>query len=50
MIQLDIIEDHTYITAMGLLRVGMDTLLQLDAPSGSMRDRINRMLKIWTKM
>ncbi len=42
----DIIEDHTYITAMGLLRVGMDTLLQLDAPSGSMRDRINRMLKI----
>lgn len=42
----DTIEDHTFITAMGLLRVGMDTLLQLDAPSGSVRDRINRMLKI----
>jgi len=40
------IEDHTVITAMGLLRVGMDTLLQLDAPSGSVRDRINRMLRI----
>ena len=40
------VNDHTYITGLGLLRVGMDTLLQLDAPSGSVRDRINRMLRI----
>ena len=40
------INDHTYITGLGLLRVGMDTLLQLDAPSGSVRDRINKMLRI----
>lgn len=41
-----IIDDHTYITAMGLLRVGMDTLLQYEAPTNSMRERLNRMLKI----
>ena len=39
------IKDHTYITSMGLLRVGMDTLYQLDAPSGSIRERINRILR-----
>lgn len=41
-----VIDDHTYITAMGLLRVAMDTLLQYDAPGNSMRDRLNRMLKL----
>lgn len=41
-----VIDDHTYITAMGLLRVAMDTLLQYDAPSDSIRDRLNRMLKV----
>lgn len=41
-----VIDDHTYITAMGLLRVAMDTLLQYDAPSDSVRDRLNRMLKV----
>jgi cell division protein FtsA len=41
-----VIEDHTFITAMGLLRVAMDTLLQYDAPTDSVRDRLNRMLKI----
>jgi len=41
-----IIEDHTYITAMGLLRVGMDSLVQYESSSKSVRDRLNRMLKI----
>ena len=41
-----IIEDHTYITAMGLLRVGMDSLIQYESTSKSVRDRLNRMLKI----
>jgi cell division protein FtsA len=41
------ITDHTFITAMGLLRVAMDTLLQYDDDnSGSIKDRFNRMLKI----
>lgn len=41
-----VIDDHTYITAMGLLRVAMDTLLQYDAPGDSIRDRLNRILKV----
>ena len=41
-----IIEDHTYITAMGLLRVGMDSLIQYESTSKSVRDRLYRMLKI----
>lgn len=41
-----IVDDHTFITAMGLLRVAMDTLLQYDAPADSIRDRLNRMLKV----
>lgn len=41
-----VIDDHTFITAMGLLRVGIDTLLQYDAPDTSIRDRLNKMLKI----
>jgi len=41
-----IIDDHTFITAMGLLRVGMDTLLQYDKPADGPMDRINRILKI----
>lgn len=41
------VSDHTFITAMGLLRVGLDTLTQeLDAPSGSIRERIDRILKV----
>jgi cell division protein FtsA len=42
----NIIDDHTYITAMGLLRVGMDTLLQYEAPTNSIKDRLNRILKV----
>ena len=39
--------DHTYITAMGLLRVGLDTLQQGDmANAGSIREKIDRMLRV----
>ena len=39
--------DHTFITAMGLLRVGADTLLQeSNHPAGSIRERIDRMLRV----
>lgn len=41
-----VVDDHTFITAMGLLRVAMDTLLQYDAPSDSVRDRLNKILKV----
>jgi cell division protein FtsA len=42
------VTDHTFITAMGLLRVGLDTLGQNDSsrPSSSVRERIDRMLKV----
>ncbi|HUD07236.1 MAG TPA: cell division FtsA domain-containing protein [Candidatus Saccharimonadales bacterium] len=41
------VTDHTLITAMGLLRVGMDTLYQQDttAQAGSIRQKLDRMLK-----
>jgi cell division protein FtsA len=41
------ITDHTYITAMGLLRVGMDTLSSAVAESSesSLRGKLNRMLR-----
>lgn len=38
--------DHTFITAMGLLRVAADTLGVFDNPGVSVRDRLNRMLRI----
>ena len=37
--------DHTYITAMGLLRVGYDTIIGND-DSGSLKEKLNRMLRI----
>lgn len=41
------VNDHTFITAMGLLRVGMDTLNSGSAQmENSVRDRINRMLRV----
>jgi cell division protein FtsA len=42
------VNDHTFITAMGLLRVGLDTLHQQDAlsPTSSIRERIDRILKV----
>jgi len=45
----DRLDDHTFITAMGLLRVGLDTISQSeikDSDSASIRDRINRVLRI----
>lgn len=41
--------DHTYVTAMGLLRVGMDTLSTGgpgQATTGSVKDKFTRMLKV----
>lgn len=39
------VKDHTFITAMGLLRVGYDTIVgSIDA--GSIKDKVNRLLKI----
>lgn len=42
------VSDHTYITAMGLLRVGLDTLTQQDGleSSGGIRSRFDRMLRV----
>jgi cell division protein FtsA len=39
------VNDHTFITAMGLLRVGMDTLNYGGADADSMRAKLDRMLK-----
>lgn len=38
------ITDHTYITAMGLLRVGLDTMQFTNSESGSIREKLDRML------
>lgn len=40
------VNDHTYVTAMGLLRVGHDTLDGEVDDQQSLRDKFNRMLKI----
>lgn len=42
------VADHTFITAMGLLRVGLDTLQQSDdlGASGSIRERIDKILRV----
>jgi len=42
------ITDHTYITAMGLLRVGMDTLNSAvaEGTDGTMKGKLNRLLRI----
>lgn len=42
------LKDHTFITAMGLLRVGADTLVSSGAAgsSGGIKDRLNRLLKV----
>jgi cell division protein FtsA len=41
----NLVTDHTFITAMGLLRVGMDTM-QFSDGSGSIRDKIDKMLSV----
>lgn len=40
----DDVNDHTFITAMGLLRVGMDTQQFAAGQSGSIRDKLDKML------
>ncbi len=41
------VNDHTFITAMGLLRVGLDTIMQQnDRPVNSVREKIDRMLRV----
>jgi cell division protein FtsA len=41
------VNDHTYITAMGLLRVGLDTIqVEASDKSGSIKQRLDRMLQI----
>ena len=39
------VTDHTFITAMGLLRVGMDTMHYGGSGSSSIREKLDRMLK-----
>jgi cell division protein FtsA len=38
--------DHTFITAMGLLRVGLDTLSFSTTPNDSIREKIDKMLRV----
>jgi cell division protein FtsA len=40
------VTDHTFITAMGLLRVGLDTLQFSTSPEGSIREKIDKMLRV----
>ncbi|HZM63667.1 MAG TPA: cell division FtsA domain-containing protein [Candidatus Saccharimonadales bacterium] len=40
------ITDHTFITAMGLLRVGLDTMQFSAATGNSVKDKIDRMLRL----
>jgi cell division protein FtsA len=40
------VADHTFITAMGLLRVGVDTLQFSGSSSKSIREKIDRMLQV----
>lgn len=41
----ELASDHTYITAMGLLRVGYDTMTGI-SEADSIKDKLNRMLRI----
>jgi cell division protein FtsA len=40
------VNDHTFITAMGLLRVGLDTLQLSASSSGTIREKLDRMLSV----
>lgn len=42
----DEVTDHTFATAMGLLRVGLDTLQQDSKPAHSVKEKIDKMLRI----
>jgi cell division protein FtsA len=39
------VNDHTYATAMGLLRVAYDTIIGSDE-SDSIKDKVNKLLRI----
>lgn len=41
----DVASDHTFITAMGLLRVGYDTIVSVE-DTGSVKSKLNKILKI----
>ena len=41
-----LVEDHTFITALGLLRVGSDTLQFTGSGSGGIKEKIDRMLSV----
>lgn len=41
-----LVEDHTYITALGLLRVGMDTLQFTGTGNGGIKEKIDKMLSV----
>ncbi len=43
--QTDMVTDHTFITAMGLLRVGYDTIIG-SSGSDTIKDKLNRILRI----
>ncbi len=40
------IKDHTYITSMGLLRVGLDTMQLTNSDNGGIREKLDRMLSV----
>lgn len=40
------VTDHTFITAMGLLRVGLDTMQFAMSPNDSIREKIDKMLRV----
>jgi len=40
------VKDHTFITAMGLLRVGLDTVQYSGSGGDSVKDRIDRLLRV----
>lgn len=40
------VADHTFVTAMGLLRVGLDTLQQDTRSANTVKEKIDRMLRI----
>jgi len=40
------VNDHTFITAMGLLRVGLDTMQFSTSPGDSIREKLDKMLRV----
>ncbi|MBC7581340.1 hypothetical protein H7097_00540, partial [Aeromicrobium sp.] len=40
------VKDHTYITAMGLLRVGLDTMQYAGGGNNTIREKLDKMLRV----